>query len=118
MLNKKIVKKCFRICSPQIAQKVFEALKIPKEEALVIEKNFYFHLTEVNIADEIAVSRETVQRMKNRALEKIIYAGKNLDYLDKETAKLVQDVLTIEEEENFDGEKRAKNWSSRLKEKK
>ena len=62
---------------------------------MVVEKNFYFHLTEVNIADEIAVSRETVQRMKNRVLEKIIYASQNLDYLDKKTAKLVQDVFMV-----------------------
>lgn len=95
MLNKKIVKKCFKVCPPQIAQQLFEALKIPTEEALVVEKNFYFHLTEVNIADEIAVSRETVQRMKNRVLEKIIYASQNLDYLDKKTAKLVQDVFMV-----------------------
>lgn len=98
-LNKKEIKKCLKICPPPIGQKIFTALKIPAEEALVIEKNFYFHKTEVNIADEISVSRETVQRMKNRALAKIAYARKNLKYLDKETAALIQDVLTIENEE-------------------
>ena len=98
-LNKKEIKKCLKICPPPIGQKIFTALKIPAEEALVIEKNFYFHKTEVNIADEISVSRETVQRMKNRALAKIAYARKNLKYLDKETAALIQDFLTIENEE-------------------
>ncbi len=93
MLSEKQVKGRLRLCNPGISAKLCAALQMTPEESEVISKNYYLDKTESQIADEIAVSRATVQRIKKRALQKIMHASGCLDHLSPEAKKLMEEVF-------------------------
>ncbi len=93
MLEEKIVKERLKLCNPSITGQLCAALQMSPEESEVISKNYYLDHTEGQIADEIAVSRATVQRIKKRALQKIVHATRCLDHFDAKTTRLIQDIF-------------------------
>lgn len=93
MLEEKLVKDRLRLCNPGITSQLCAALQMSQEESEVISKNYYLDRTEGQIADDIAVSRATVQRIKKRALQKIVHATRCLDHFDPKTIRLIQDIF-------------------------
>lgn len=93
MLNEKQVKDRLRLCNPGISAQLCAALQMTQEESAVISKNYYLDRTETQIADDIAVSRATVQRIKKRALQKIMHASGCLPHLNTEVRKLMEDIF-------------------------
>ncbi len=93
MLEERIIKERLRLCNPVITGQLCSALQMSPEESEVISKNYYLDHTEGQIADSIAVSRATVQRIKKRALQKIVHATRCLDHFDPKTTRLIQDIF-------------------------